>query len=128
SLTTERRSKQVCRTRHRELRKVLTRYARECVQHVRRSPFVENVVEKGPELSADDYGGCVSQTLHELLEVEFGRQHLSRSIYRLENFTLCLELDSRGLFLCQQVVALRFRALAPDQLADLASDCAKGLQ
>lgn len=52
---------------------MLSRDAGDCVEHVRLSGAVDDVVEKRPELRAGELGRSVGYSLDDLLELEIGR-------------------------------------------------------
>src|SRR6185503_5760549 len=66
-------AKEFGRTWHREMRKRLARHTGERVEHVRRAFFIQYVVEERSKTRAGQLSGCVSYSLHGVVQIKLGR-------------------------------------------------------
>ena len=88
SLAAKGRPEQRRRARHRKPLEVPAIDARQRVEHVRAAAGVEHVVEERPELRAHQTRRRIGERLHQLLQIELGRQHAPEVVDDLQRISL----------------------------------------
>jgi hypothetical protein len=94
-----------CVARHGRFIEVVPRHARDGVEHVALALVIDDVVEKGAELSIHDLRAGVGGDLHDLVHIEFGRQRCPRAVQDVELTRLGADRPLR-LVLVGDIVAL----------------------